>query len=948
MVNVGGGDAPCAGVPQDALPGSPRPNKRWGAWREEQKAPTGPASAPVSPPALKRTNVAVDQPDGQQLCGSLVLGNEQRGPETDAKEGCEVPSGAKPATSRPPPLSLHVYFGSQTGTSEGFAAELGQEATARGIPATVVDLEDFSPDTFAGHRVVVLIVSTTGEGDPTDNAMDFHRWASSPQNGPATLAGLRFAVFSCGDRNYTNFNQMGVMTDANMKRLGAQPVCARGIGDDSDDVVRDFREWRSGALWPGLEQALAGAMEQAPAGRQGHPGDKAEEDPADTADPVLRVAASSAELPPEAAGQPADVLARFYFQAERARVDRVGELRQAPAALEGLSTAHVGLDVSGCPGLLDYAAAGTVELLPENSAEDVRAILPLLGISEAAKPGDTGDLDCCITFVPPPGAAGKIRKPFPVPCSLRDALTRYCDLRRAPTRQMLVAVRPRLQPGARERVDRLLADASAMQIVQDENLGWTQWEFWPALGVSHLDLGAFLLHCPRQRARPFTLASSPLATPNEMHVCSSLVSHPALHLDDAVAALRAKGILPDGCEVPARQGRWFGLCSHWLCTRVRPNDVVLARARPSAFRLAAEDVPLVMVGAGAGVAPFRGFWHELRARPPRAAPATLFFACRHPEHDWIYRSEMKEAAAGCGGEGGRPPPLSNVVTAFSRLGDDGAYDSSGCCGSYVQERLREKGQDVRECHAAGGVIYICGNNQASQAVLKAIGEVLGQGDAEMQALRQAGRILVESWGDSLRAVQAVEAAGAPAAAVAGEPGAVAADGLSKELLEAVKNGAHSDVQRLLAAGADVNFQAGARKYTRIGLRQEVGETALHWASLRGDKVVAEWLLGARADPDLRDQDGKPALHIAAFNGVADVMETLLGARCNPDAQDLRGNTALHWVLLAGGSVRMVKLLIKYSARCDLPNVSGETPADAAEEEGAQLAASLMRKALGTA
>eukprot|EP00971_Amphidinium_carterae_P241730 4799756-Amphidinium_carterae.2 len=43
---------------------------------------------------------------------------------------------------------------------------------------------------------------------------------------------------------------------------------------------------------------------------------------------------------------------------------------------------------------------------------------------------------------------------------------------------------------------------------------------------------------------------------------------------------------------------------------------------------------------------------------------------------------------------------------------------------------------------------------------------------------------------------------------------------------------------------------------RIGLRQEVGETALHWASLRGDDVIADMLLSASAEPDLCDQDGK--------------------------------------------------------------------------------------------
>jgi len=153
---------------------------------------------------------------------------------------------------------------------------------------------------------------------------------------------------------------------------------------------------------------------------------------------------------------------------------------------------------------------------------------------------------------------------------------------------------------------------------------------------------------------------------------------------------------------------------------------------------------------------------------------------------------------------------------------------------------------------------------------------------------------------------------------------------------------------LVEAGTDVNFQAGSRKYTRIGLRQEVGETALHWAALRGDDVVAPVLLSAKADPNLRDQDGKAPLHIAAFNGVASVSRRLLEAQCDVNACDKRGNTAMQWVILAGGSVRMIKLLLKHGARGDIANDDGEYPADVAEEQGSDMVAELIRQASNSA
>eukprot|EP00927_Polykrikos_kofoidii_P034774 TRINITY_DN29425_c0_g1_i1.p1 TRINITY_DN29425_c0_g1~~TRINITY_DN29425_c0_g1_i1.p1 ORF type:complete len:867 (-),score=145.29 TRINITY_DN29425_c0_g1_i1:147-2747(-) len=828
---------------------------------------------------------------------------------------CGVSAGSKKA-------SVCIYFGSQTGTAENFAHQLHEEASEQGIPSKVADLEHFTPSDIAAHRVIVLLVANTGEGEPTDNAIGFHNWMLDPQTAGDVLKGVSFTVFGLADRNYANFDRMGELTDGCMERLGAERIFRRGTGDDSDDIVRDFRDWKGDGLWAQLASLV---------GTGGNTEDLATDG---IGEPVLRMATSVAGLPTEAAGLPTDVLSRFYFQSEPARVATVRELRQQASAKDGLSTVHVEFDVHGSPGLERYQAAGTVEILPENDPADVADILPLLGISEACKPGDVGDLDCCITFVPGGDEANQFKKPFPTPCSLREALLRYCDLRRAPTRRMLVSLRPRLEKDARDRIGRLLADEGAMRIIQDEGLNWTQMEFWRAFGVQHLPLSAFLLHCPRQRARPFTIASSPAASPTRIHLCVSLASRAAMPLEQAVAALQARGVLTVGCIVPKRPEQWFGVCSAWLCSRVRPGSVVYARARASPLRLPEDDVPFLMVGAGAGVAPFRAFWNELGAKQPkqRVAQAELIFGCRHPDHDWLYRAEMTQAS-------GHHGPLSSLSVAFSRVGEEGVYDPSGCCGEHVQDQLKARAAEVRECVASGGIIYVCGSNAMGQGVQKVLGEILESGGTSLQVLQEHRRLIQEAWGEK------------PAQLDLGSVDSVAngetalEESLEKPLLEAVKNGNHCEVERLIAARADVNFQwDGARKYTRIGLRNEVGETALHWAALRGDDLVADWLLAADADGNLKDQDGKTPLHIAAFNGVINVSERLLAASCNPDAQDLRSNTPLHWVMLAGGSMRMVKLLLKHGARGDIANDEGDSPADVADDQGSDAASALIRKA----
>lgn len=75
------------------------------------------------------------------------------------------------------PSELVFYFGSQTGTAEKFCGYLQEEANKIGISQTkVIDFEEFKPDVFAQHELVIICVSTHYEGDPCDNTKKFYKW----------------------------------------------------------------------------------------------------------------------------------------------------------------------------------------------------------------------------------------------------------------------------------------------------------------------------------------------------------------------------------------------------------------------------------------------------------------------------------------------------------------------------------------------------------------------------------------------------------------------------------------------------------------------------------------------------------------------------------------------------------------------------------------------------
>lgn len=209
--------------------------------------------------------------------------------------------------------------------------------------------------------------------------------------------------------------------------------------------------------------------------------------------------------------------------------------------------------------------------------------------------------------------------------------------------------------------------------------------------------------------RSYSIASSPLVAPDCVHL--------------AVATLR----------YGARGRDRGGVCSTYLADRAEealdvflvPNDT---------FRLPADDVPVVMVGPGTGVAPFLAFLQERRATGARGRN-WLITGNRHRRRDFLYGQELCACA--------RDGLLSRLDTAFSR--DD---ESSGRV--YVQHRMAEYGRELYAWLAEGAVLYVCGDERGmARGVDAALHAILAEhgalspeaAAARVDELRRTGRYL---------------------------------------------------------------------------------------------------------------------------------------------------------------------------------------------------------------
>jgi cytochrome P450/NADPH-cytochrome P450 reductase len=152
-------------------------------------------------------------------------------------------------------------------------------------------------------------------------------------------------------------------------------------------------------------------------------------------------------------------------------------------------------------------------------------------------------------------------------------------------------------------------------------------------------------------------------------------------------------------------GVFRGVASNYLATR-RAGDVIQATIRPTkaGFRLPDDPkTPLIMIGPGTGLAPFRGFLQQracLKAQGETLGPALLFFGCRHPDQDFLYADELKAFA---------DQGIVELQVAFSRLGE---------AKSYVQHRIAEHSARVGELIDAGAIIFVCGDGSKMEPDVK--------------------------------------------------------------------------------------------------------------------------------------------------------------------------------------------------------------------------------------
>jgi cytochrome P450/NADPH-cytochrome P450 reductase len=613
-----------------------------------------------------------------------------------------VAAPAPVAETRPAPVPvagrhgtpLLVLFGSNLGAAEDIATRIARDGTDRGWATTVAPLDDRVGAVRMGEASpsaadlptdgAVVVVSASYNGMPPDNAAAFCEWIRGEH---ASAAGVRFAVFGCGNRDWAStYQAVPTLIDQRLAAAGADRVYPRGEGDARGDFDGQFQDWYAG-LWDALGTACGvSAADAAVTG--GGPRLSVSFENRRSASPVVR-----------------------SFAAVPARVVANRELTARAGEPGGRSVRHVEIAL---PAGTTYQAGDHLGVLPRNDVGLINRTIARFGL-------DAGQY---VTIEATGGAPTHLPTGEPYP--LLGILGGAVELQDVATRPQITALAASMPPGpARDELAALAGTDDAARAAYRAQIAGprrTLLELCEAHPDAALGFAEFLDLLPALRPRYYSISSSPSAT--------------------AEASLTV-GVLDE----PARsgEGRYRGTCSTHLAAVPEEGTVFCLVREPSiAFRPPENPHrPMIMIGAGTGMAPFRGFCQDRAALAARGVPVAesmLVLGCRDPEDDLLYADELarwdKDGVA-------------RLVTACSRV--------PGYPNRYVQHALEAEADAVWELLQADAVVYVCGNAATMapgvRAALTAVFRArTGTGEADAEAwfagLRAGGRYLEDIWGET--------------------------------------------------------------------------------------------------------------------------------------------------------------------------------------------------------
>jgi sulfite reductase (NADPH) flavoprotein alpha-component len=524
--------------------------------------------------------------------------------------------GATVATSAPaaeaPAITL--LSASQTGNARRVAEQLRDDLIAAKLTVNLVNAGDYKFKQITQEKLLVVVTSTQGEGEPPEEAVALHKFLLSKK--APKLADTAFAVFGLGDTSYEFFCQAAKDVDGKLAELGGERLLDRVDADV--DYAADAEKWRQAVV------------------------------------EILKKRAPVAAPAQTAATGSVNEVATSPYNKEAPLTASLAVNQKITGRNSDKDVRHIEIDL-GDSGLR-YQPGDALGVWYENDPALVNELVELLwlkGDEPVSVNGETLPL------------ARALQCHYELTVNTPQIVQQYATLAR------------------NEALLEIAADKSKLQI------------YAQTMPIVDMVRDAPMELRPEQLTellRPLTprlysIASSQAENESEVHI--------------TVGAVRF--------EVNDRERA--GGASTWLADRLEEEgDVRVFIEHNDNFRLPANpDAPVIMIGPGTGIAPFRAFMQQ-RDSEGASGKNWLFFGNPHFTEDFLYQVEWQRYV--------KEGLLTHIDLAWSR---DQVHKV------YVQDKIREKGAEVWRWINEGAHIYVCGDaNRMAKDVEQALLEVVAE------------------------------------------------------------------------------------------------------------------------------------------------------------------------------------------------------------------------------
>ncbi|GAB2542244.1 bifunctional nitrate reductase/sulfite reductase flavoprotein subunit alpha [Nocardia heshunensis] len=578
----------------------------------------------------------------------LLGGMYSRGPQSASPvlgggaEGLSTAAGSAAATR-----TVTVLWASQTGTAEDLAAALTTYLLDSGIEPRLLDMDSAELSDLTGD--VLIITSTFGDGGPPDNGADFWERLS---DSAIRLTGVRYAVFALGDSSYDDFCGHGRKLDELFAARGAARLLPRVDSEpDHEELSATWIDEVAAILTAPAPESSGGDSGFGPTGPTGFgaPETGASNAPRSATTTGLDPARRSRPT-----GGPSDPRPATGLTSGRTRTLTAAPFtRNAPVLAKlvrnellsrvgsGKEVRQFGFDLSDLEAT--YEVGDSLGIRPANCDALVAEWLAATGL-DGRRIIDVDDDEMTL--------AQALRTRYDITRVSTDLLSFVAEHNASPRLAKL------LRRDNRNELDGYLWDRQVVDVLRD----------FPV----QADLVEWLGTLKKLQPRQYSISSSPLVDPHEVQLTVGVVRYGD----------------PAAIGSQARRG---GVCSTFLADRAEaPVPIFLQRAphfRPPLDPTA----PMIMVGPGTGIAPFRGFLQERRALGCTGRN-WLFFGDQHAKDNFYYRAELEDMF--------RSGFLTRLDLAFSRDQRERIY---------VQHRMIEHGAELWAWLCEGGHFYVCGD-----------------------------------------------------------------------------------------------------------------------------------------------------------------------------------------------------------------------------------------------